>query len=247
MDIEPISKETHVQIIIRKFKDFLINKTFTPGCKLPSELELTRKLGISRTPVREAIKVLEALGVLAIKRGDGTYVNRSITPNAIQTLVFNLILEQGTPSELIELRLFFETAYTELATIKRTEQDLQTIRHSLERMGKLVTNEPHDPKSLLDEDLFFHLSVLNAAHNKLVYEIGKVIMDLFSATIGITHEKKEVSREAYKNHQKIYECILKQDLEEIRSVIKGCVNNWGVVVTKHKKFVDNGTLTSTEG
>jgi DNA-binding FadR family transcriptional regulator len=68
-------------------------------------------LGTSRTPVREAMKILQALGGLEIKRGDGTYISTSITPNTIQSLIFNLILQRGTPAELVELRLFFEEAY----------------------------------------------------------------------------------------------------------------------------------------
>jgi GntR family transcriptional repressor for pyruvate dehydrogenase complex len=230
--IEPFSPETRVQQIIKKFRELLINGQFSPGSKLPSEVELTRILGTSRTPIREAMKVLQALGGLEIKRGDGTYVSTSITPNTIQSLIFNLILQRGTPTELIELRLFFEEAYIKLAAIKRTEEDLRAIYERLRKMESLTLDELHNPDSLHKEDLEFHFTILNATHNRLVYEIGRVIMELFSTTIKLAHQKREVSESAFQNHRKIYDCIEKQDLNSIESVVKESLNYWETIVVK---------------
>jgi GntR family transcriptional repressor for pyruvate dehydrogenase complex len=232
MEFEPFSDKTRVQLIINKFKDLFMNGDLTAGCKLPPELELTKKLGTSRPTVREALKVLQALGVIEIKRGDGTYVTTSVTPNTIQTLVFNLICQRGTPTELIELRLFFEEAYSKLAATKRTDDDLKMLCNSLQQMQDLIENEPRDPKALLKEDLDFHFMVLKATHNRLVFEIGKVIMELFATTIRIAHESREVSLQAFKTHQELYQCLEKQDLERIGLVIQGSMKNWRALVKR---------------
>lgn len=232
MELEPLSNDTRVQLIINKFKDLLLNGVFSPGSRLPPELELAKKLGVSRTPVREAMKVLQAVGVLEIKRGNGTYIAESITPNTIQPLIFNLVLKRGTPSELSELRLLFEESYIKLAARKRTEQDLRSLQDSLARMQALLLQERHDPELVTQEDLQFHYLLLHSTHNELVYEIGKVIMDLFAVTILTSHEKREVSQLAFENHRHIFECIDKRDVGNVESIVHESLLNWRTVVSK---------------
>jgi GntR family transcriptional repressor for pyruvate dehydrogenase complex len=231
MDIEPLSKETRVQSIIGKVKDLLLRGVFFPGSKLPTEVDLIKTLGVSRTPIREAIKVLQAIGVLEIRRGDGTYINTSITPNAIQPLIFNLILQRGTPVELAELRLFFEEAYTKLAASKRTPEDLDALGKCLREMEILIKSQRHDEESLLKKDLEFHFTVLKATHNKLVYEIGQVIMELFTTTIRTAHRTNGFSPHALEHHRRIYDCIQKQDLSKIEPVVRESLRFWETLVS----------------
>ena len=66
---------------------------FKPGDKLPTETEFCQKLGVGRNSIREAIKMLAAIGVVEVFRGDGTYVATKVSPEIFNPLIFSLILE----------------------------------------------------------------------------------------------------------------------------------------------------------
>ena len=90
-----------VDKIMIEIKSSLIQGDLKLGDKLPSERELTEKYGVSRGAVREAVKMLVALGVVEIKRGDGTYITKKVPHSGLNQLIFSLIQEEGTPQELL--------------------------------------------------------------------------------------------------------------------------------------------------
>ena len=93
-------KESIVQKIVGEFRNALVTKTLKPGDKMPTEIELARKFFVSRNMVREAIKMLVALGVVEIRRGEGTYVTKNISTPVVDPLIFNLVLSGGAPEVL---------------------------------------------------------------------------------------------------------------------------------------------------
>ena len=80
------------EIIIQRITDALISGELKPGDKIPTEVEFSEKLGVSRNAVREAIKVLVAFGVLEIKRSEGTYVVEEFNNKLLKPLMYGLIL-----------------------------------------------------------------------------------------------------------------------------------------------------------
>lgn len=226
MKVEPIEKSTRVQLIIQRIKELIISDKLLPGDRLPAEPVLAQMLGTSRTPIREASKILEALGVLEIRRGDGTYICDRIKPSAIHPLIFHLILRRGTPQELWELRFFFEKMSVELAAEKRREEDMEILKQNLRKMEDLIKADRHDPGQLLLADLEFHDAILTATHNDLVYEIGKVILDLFKPSIAFGHEDQNISLLAFKTHKKVYGCIEKKDLLNINATVSESLAHW---------------------
>ncbi|MBW2059282.1 MAG: FadR family transcriptional regulator [Deltaproteobacteria bacterium] len=219
MRIEPFDSKTRVEMIVEKFKDLIISGELRPGDKLPAEVDLAQKLGTSRTPVREAIKILAALGVLEVKRGDGTYLCDTLKPSAINPLVFHLISRRGTPHELWELRVSFEKLQIKLAAEKRTENDLSTIRQILSETEKLIAAKNRNVERFVQADLHFHLSILAATHNNLVKKIGELILDLYRPTIEDVHNDEERSKLTHKLHKQVYECIEKKDVSGVDRLV----------------------------
>ena len=101
----PVGRESVVSLAIDRIKDASLRKALKPGGYLPSETELTKTLGIGKSSVREAVKMLQAMGVVEVRRGHGTLVRRQPGPDYLSPLVFELIMESGYPDDLIELRL----------------------------------------------------------------------------------------------------------------------------------------------
>ena len=85
--------------------NLILTGELNPGDKLPTELEFTQQLGVGRNSLREAIKMLTFIGILEIRRGEGTFVRKELSSPIINPLLMSLIFEEKTAEELVELRL----------------------------------------------------------------------------------------------------------------------------------------------
>ena len=106
-----IGRPSVVNLVLERVKDALISQELKPGDKLPTEMELCKSLNVGRTSVREAVKMLEALGVAEVRRGDGTYISETLNASSLNPLIFALALQSGTNAELVELRLLVEIGF----------------------------------------------------------------------------------------------------------------------------------------
>lgn len=219
---EPVSRESVVNIVVNKIKEKLLSGELKPGDKLPSETELSERLGVGRPSIREAIKMLKALGVVTIKHGDGTYISESINENAIDPLIFSLIFQKGESKDLLELRHLFEIGYTKLAMEKLTENDLFAIEEALNKHEEAVKNSKFD--DLGNREIEFHLAILKATKNPLVIKVGRIILELLKPSIEKT--TKIYAQRAVKDHKRIFEAIKKKNSLEVEEAIKKSYEVW---------------------
>ncbi|MEN1968690.1 GntR family transcriptional regulator [Lentibacillus sp. N15] len=161
--------------IVLIIKDNLLNGSLKPGDKLPTEKELMEQLGVSRTPVREAIKILEAIGVIQIKRGEGMFITNSLSQFTLNPLIFSLIMHSNNMKQLIEFRQHFEVLLMNMIIIEKKDitKIEDTYRSQVERMNSNLS-----PEELADIDLEFHYAVLETTENPFVMEIGKTIYEI---------------------------------------------------------------------
>jgi len=131
------NEKSIVQKLIAEFKNAMINRTLKSGDKLPTEMELARRFSISRNVVREAVKMLVALGVAEIKRGRGTYITKNVSGQVIDPLVFNLLLSGGSAEKLLELREMLELGILEIVLEKVTQEDIQKMERAIALLRKI--------------------------------------------------------------------------------------------------------------
>ncbi len=93
LKLAPIESETVVKLVIDRITSAIISGQYKIGEKLPSEYELIEELQVSRNSLREAMKILSAMGVVDIKRGDGTYICSQINPNMFDSVIYSLIFK----------------------------------------------------------------------------------------------------------------------------------------------------------
>ena len=113
--VEVPRRASLVEGIIDAFRQDIIASRLRPGQRVPSEFDLAERFQVSRSAVREAMKTLQAIGVVAIRRGDGTYIVEQPSESLLNPLVFAVLLETARPAELVELRLLLEVGYCQLA------------------------------------------------------------------------------------------------------------------------------------
>lgn len=178
---------SRLELVLEHIKQRIADGSLRPGDQLPPELELARELGLSRTPVREAVKVLAAAGVLIVKHGHGTFVSAGAQASLGQLLLFEIYMKDTTPQKLMEVRLLFERACAELAAQRRTEADLAEMRACIERLRPLAGADPIDFDATVEADLAFHRAIYRAAKNELVETLANFVLTMVSGWLRRSH------------------------------------------------------------
>lgn len=140
-----------------------ISKEYQPNSKLPNERELADELNVSRNSIREAIKILEAKGIVEIKRGRGTFV--SSTPGMIDPFEFLKIQDKKRHLwNLFEVRLIFEPGVAKFAAERATDKEIEEIEYYCKLGVRLAKNE----EDYSESDKKFHLAIAKSAHNEVI-------------------------------------------------------------------------------
>lgn len=172
---------------ILKIKDMILSGQLRPGDRLPPEKVLSESLGLSRSSMREAVKALEVIRVLDVRRGDGTYVT-SLEPHLLlEAMSFVVDLhDDSSILELFAVRRILEPAAVGLAAARVTPADIASLRAQLDSVDNASSVE-----ALVAHDLSFHAAIANAAGNAY---LASLIESLSSNTVrariwrGLTQE-----------------------------------------------------------
>lgn len=206
----------------------IVGGEFPPGEALPREAELMEMLKVSRTSLREAIKVLAAKGLLETRQKSGTRVTPRANWNTLDSDVFRWATEDGGSTEildLIELRQLLEPAAARLAAIRATVTDLAHLAAAQDRMQALVD----DADNYAQADVDFHLAVFKSSHNTFLNRFGLLVGDFLQMSFTMQQEALAASGGVEDlvvdaaRHRAIYEAICRGDAnlaaEEMLSVV----------------------------
>lgn len=221
---EPINKENVVDQIISVITDSVVKGKYKPGMKLPSEYELIEELKVSRNSLREAMKILSAMGVVEIKRGDGTYICSEMKTSVFDNAVFGILYEMSTDDELQELRQIVDEEVARLAMQKVTKEEIKALRTNIGEMEQALQAGDYDQTEKLD--FTFHQMLIDACKNKFFIRLMQGVYAIFEKSIINTVEyEKEMSR-VVEHHQKILRCVEEKDTEHIAQVIADSLSTW---------------------
>ena len=145
-----------------------IEKRFTAGDRLPNENELSAELNVSRTTLREAIRILVAYNILEIQRGKGTFVTQ--TAFRQEPDLGRLSDIKVNAKDLYEMRLIFEPEAAYLAAVRGTDAEIKRILE----FGGRIEQEIKAGKDRTDNEHSFHKAIAQATHNEFMNtESGK--------------------------------------------------------------------------
>ena len=211
---------------IVKIKDMIISGELAPGDRLPPEKELSERLGLSRNSMREAVKALEVIRVLDVRRGDGTYVT-SLEPRLLlEAMTFVVDLhDDNSILELFAVRRILEPAAAGLAAARITELDVAALRTQIESVDETTSVE-----GLVAHDLEFHGAIADLAGNSY---LATLIESLSSRTVrarvwrGLTQENS--IKRTLSEHAAIVEALAAGDsklVEALSTVHISGVEQW---------------------
>jgi GntR family transcriptional repressor for pyruvate dehydrogenase complex len=201
-------KEDLTHLLILRFQQMLSDGVLTPGTKLPPERELATYFKVARSSLRQALKVLEILGVITQKVGDGSYLNRDASSVLAVPMEFLFLLDDTTVEELIELRMIMEPALAAKAAERANSADIARLRQSI---TNLETSE-RDRVKLVASDLQFHRAIFQASGNRLTGRISHTIHRAMLHMITVTSQLVDLEHTAA-FHKPILHAIEKRDPE----------------------------------
>lgn len=221
---------------ITKIKDMLISGELKAGDRLPPEKDLSEKLGLSRSSLREAVKALELIRVLDVRRGDGTYVT-SLEPQLLtEAMAFVVDLHQGkSVLELFEVRRILEPSAALMAASRITEEQIEALKQGIDGVDRDTSVE-----DLIAHDLKFHGLIAEASGNSYLCSL---LDGLSNSTVrarvwrALTQDHA-VSRTLLE-HRAIVDALARRDAELAKAL-----------VTVHISGVEHWlrhTATNTEG
>ena len=222
--------------VIDEFRDALLRGDLKPGDRLPTENQLASKFSVSRIVVREAMKMLSVMGVVEIKRGNGTYITKNISASMIDPFIFSLIVGKKTPEELLDLREMLEIGILEIVLKRVTKDDMEKMAEAVKLLEEDSKRAEKDSEILNEHNLAFHYAFAQATHNPMIVKIAKALWEMFAFAIKKSTLKK--TEESVQHHRMILEALKEKDPEKARRAIRISLRGWqkyGV-----REVLDNG-------
>jgi GntR family transcriptional regulator, transcriptional repressor for pyruvate dehydrogenase complex len=198
-------------------------RELAPGSKLPSENQLARQFGVSRSAVREAVSGVASRGLLEIRKGAGMFVRAPLIGN----LEFGGVdySNLANTAKLLEIRAGLDAAAARIAAIRRTADEvkfLQEMNAAASRADLAITEA-------VEADLAFHLAIVRATRNEYFVSIQTFLLEHLRAGIHFTRTlesySKEMVEEVQREHTEILQAIEDQDSDRAARLAEQHVRN----------------------
>lgn len=204
--LRPIRKTRAYEEIVRQVKALTESEVLKPGDRLPSERELAEQFQVSRVTVRQALSVLQAMGLLESRVGDGTFAGGS--HNSVVTVLAPMLNPpKSTLLEQLELRRLIEPEVARLAAERATEAQIDEMRRSLLHQRRLLDQE----QSIVDEDSAMHLIIARSSQNSLLVRMMESIHELLRGSREESLRAHATMERSLAGHRRIIEAIAKHD------------------------------------
>lgn len=228
-------KHSAVDRVLDFIKSLILSKKLKPGDRIPSENELTSLLGVSRSSVREAMKILDAFGVVTIQTGDGTYVNRSAVRSAFDPIVLELALGDPEADKVLELREGLETTIARLVVANAGLEDLRDIRRAFGEMETANLEGVSDPERLLRYDVDFHLALARATKNPLIERVYGFVLEFFTPYIRKSISIENAAARSHELHGAIVRAVEARDGRAAEKAAQDSLAVWRDIFLNREK------------
>lgn len=165
-------------------KKYILDNRLGPGDPLPGETRLAQDLGVGRGTIREAIKALQSLGIVEVRRGDGMYVREYNLDPFLENLRFGMRFETSNLIELAEIRAWLETEIVEESVKRAGPDDVAQIERVIESWRHGAEAGLADPEFVAEQDMSFHRALYHPLHNQILNKLLEVMWLTFLNFLG---------------------------------------------------------------
>jgi DNA-binding FadR family transcriptional regulator len=223
---EPRKSRSLAMILVDKLTADVKEGRLHPGAKLPTEAEIMKSFGVSRTVVREALSKLQASSLVETRHGIGTFV---LTPDISPP--FKVSAGQlGTLREvitLLEFRISIETEAAALAALRRDDENLKQMQRAMTDFSSAI----NEGRNAVQADYFFHQEIARATQNKHFRELmqslgtGAIPRGRLEEATPVEPERLAYLRRVHQEHESIFNAIAAQDVDSARAAMRTHLSN----------------------
>ena len=176
--MNPVEKISITDRVVNEVRHNIQQGDYAVGDKLPSENQLCAQLGVSRTTIREALRILQAQGYVQIIHGRGAFIASKDVPSSVADGWFGQ--ERYSLSDIYPVRRVIEDLAVRLAATEMSDREIDELAQIHERLVDCVDNDPQTPEkarklTMLDEA--FHEKICEGSHNPLIVTIMRPISE----------------------------------------------------------------------
>ncbi len=208
MQITPIQKVNVVEEIFEQLESMLIEGTWKPGDKIPSENELSETFGVSRMTVRQALQKMKALGLIETRSGSGSYVRQVNPDDSLQDLVPLMVLGDTSQQQVFQFREIIDAESIRIATPIATTEDLSRLEELLGKMKQSADNG--DGEKFSEYDLKFHMGIVEITGNPLIIRTNQILQAVLAESMNSVIEKMRFAP-GLDYHEKILNAMKDKD------------------------------------
>jgi DNA-binding FadR family transcriptional regulator len=205
-----------VDVLLEK----IVSGAYPPGGQLPTEPEIAAQLAVSRSVVREAMRVLDAKGLIEVRQGSGTRVTPPDRWDPLDPAILGVLRGRGASAavlrDLLEARTIIECEVAALAAARRGPAELAALEAALTLMRSAVD----DPPRFVTGDSAFHLTLLHAAGNRVLERMTLPMHELLSYAQQLTDAIPGVLGRALADHERIAGAVERQDPAAAREAMR---------------------------
>ena len=205
--IAPIRKTRLAEEIADRIRVLILDGTLPPDKPLPGERLLAARFGVSRGSIRDAFRMLETIGLLETRHGQGTFPHELDVGRLVAPLASILTYRRDLRDELMDVRRMFEPAVARVAATRASEEDLADLQRILDTQRRKL----HTGGSAIVEDTAFHAVLARATCNRVVMRIMETLNDLLIGPRKLTLKQKGRPERSIEGHAAVVAALRRRD------------------------------------
>jgi GntR family transcriptional repressor for pyruvate dehydrogenase complex len=211
-------KDDLVERVVQKIQGQVLDGRLPVGSRLPPEREFAERLGVSRTVVREAVRILVTKGLLETRHGIGTTVRATTSDEVAKpmTLFFRRCNQEVSIEALHQVRSILEVESASLAAQQGTAEDIEDLRKLCAEMDAAA----QDPNAFAEKDAEFHRCLGQTTHNPLITLLLDSIRDLLTEVRTRVAEEPGLYERVMPGHRRILDAVAARDAKGARLAMR---------------------------
>jgi GntR family transcriptional regulator, transcriptional repressor for pyruvate dehydrogenase complex len=210
MDSEVQNDRPLYERTVRELTELISDRNLGPGDRLPTERELARMLGVSRVPVRDAIRTLAAQGRVEVRRGSGTFVAARGMEAAVEQAA-TALQSEDVFADLFAVRRLLEPAAAQWAANRIDADGAARLEQLVSDMEAVGRGRTPDLNRMADLDAEFHVAVAAAGGNRVLLRLMEAIQDLHREQLETSSRYRGRLAETITDHRRIVDSVVARD------------------------------------
>ncbi len=223
--LQPIANQRVTDQVFSSLVRYLLSGDLKPGDRLPTEAEIAESLGAGRNSVREAMKVLQILGMVDRRQGHGSFF-ADPNDNSFEPLLIPVAASISQENDLVQLRTVFEVGTVDLIIDAVRDEQLGIIEERMLQLESLVSDDQFRVEDAAEADVAFHVAMAESTGNKALISLSNLIMQLFKRSMAEALSDDHDRASSLEDHRALVNAIKSRDKDAAKSVIRRSFQRW---------------------